>query len=112
MLRSLGDAPEEVATVLALVTQLLVEQVGPFVAVPQVAAHPVLAVRHRRTKRTSERRPCRLPVRLALVRVAAGEEVEALTADLARERLVPLLLAVRVLAAHVVRERQDGGQDN
>ena len=112
MLRSLGDAPEEVAAVLALVAQLLVEQVGPLVAVPQVAAHPVLAVCHRRTKRTSERRPGRLPVRLALVRVAAGEEVEALTADLARERLVPLLLAVLVLAAHVVRERQDGGQDN
>ena len=44
VLRPLCNAPKELAAYLALVAQLLVEQVRPLVAVPQVASHPVLAV--------------------------------------------------------------------
>ena len=112
MLRSLGDAPEEVTTVFALVTQLLVEQIGPLVAVPQVAPHPVLAVGDGGAERTPERRPCGLPVRLALVGVPAGEEVESLAADVAGEGLVPLLLALLVLSPHVVCEGKYGRKNN
>ena len=59
-----------------------------------------------------EGRPCGLAMRLALVRVPAGEEVEALAADVAAERLVALLLAVLVLPPHVGREGEDGRKNN
>ena len=112
MLRPFGNAPKKLSADLALVAQLLVEQVRPLVAVPQVASHPVLAVRDGRAERAPERRPRCLPVRLALVRVPAGEEVESLAADVAGERLVPLLLAVLVLPSHVVGEGKYGRENN
>ena len=59
-----------------------------------------------------EGRPCGLAMRLALMRVPAGEEVEALAADVAAERLVALLLAVLVLPPHVGREGEDGRKNN
>ena len=112
MLRPFCNAPKELSADLALVAQLLVEQVRPLVAVPQVASHPVLAVRDGRAERAPERRPRCLPVRLALVRVPAGEEVESLAADVAGERLVPLLLAVLVVSSHVVGEGKYGRENN
>ena len=112
VLRTFGNAPKKLPAYLALVTQLLVQQVGSLVAVPQVASHPVLAVRDGGTERAPEGRPRCLPVCLALVRVPTGEEVESLAADVAAERLVPLLLALLVLAAHVVREGEYGREDN
>ena len=47
---------------------------------------------------------------LALVGVQTGLEVEAVTADVADERLVPLLLAALMVFLHVGGEVQDGGQ--
>ena len=112
VLRPLSDAPEKLPAYLALVAQLLVQQVGPLVAVPQVAPHPVLAVGDGGAERTPERRPRGLPVRLALVGVSAGEEVESLAADVAGEGLVPLLLALLVLSPHVVCEGKYGRKNN
>ena len=81
--RTLRNAPKKLAAYLALVAQLLVQQVGPLVAVPQVSSHPVLAVGDGGTERTPEGWPRGLSVRLALVRVSTGEEVESLAADVA-----------------------------
>ena len=112
VLRTFRNAPKKLPAYLALVAQLLIQQVGPLVAVPQVASHPVLAVGDGGTEWTPEGRPRCLPVRLALVRVSTGEEVESLAADVAAERLVPLLLARLVLATHVVGEGKNGRENN
>ena len=60
VLRTLRNTPKKLPAYLALVAQLLVQQVGPLVAVPQVSSHPVLAVGDGGTERAAERLARRL----------------------------------------------------
>ena len=83
VLHTFGNVKKKLPAYIALVAQLLLQQDGPLVAVPQLASHHVLAVGDGGTERTPEGRPCCLPVNLALVRVSTGEEVESLAADVA-----------------------------